>query len=65
MGQGLITPTLPVEVRYVSANERLLAQLMVLIDRLTNDGKPFTLFIVGNGRTIDLWQGHKSGRTQI
>jgi len=65
MDETLTTPTLPVEVRYITANERLIERLRALLDKLTRDGKPFIITLAFNGRTIDIWQGHKAGRTFV
>ena len=50
-----------VEVRYVTANERLLEQLARLLEQLTSTGRPYILIISSDGQRIGLWHGQKAG----
>ena len=61
MDQTLTTPTLNVEVRYTSANERLLDALARHLSRLTDSDKPFILTVAYDGERFAIWEGRKAG----
>lgn len=58
-----LTTSYPVkaQVKYASAQERLLQQIANQIERLTKANRPFILVITFDGERLSLWDGQKAG----